>query len=143
MCNRDAETQHVLALQADMFRLAKRDYALTFKRLSLLSGVPDATIESWSKGVAMPVYGLVKLAPHIPDELTSLLMEPADKHIGSNEPSSNCLHDLNEVASAYTHEMARATHPDSPGGVHVVPSERGRLRDISRRMAPKARAVAA
>jgi hypothetical protein len=77
MCNRDHETQHIIALQGDMFRLARRDYALSYKRLSLLSGIPDSTIESWAKGVAMPLHGFIALAPHIPDDLLSMVVEPA------------------------------------------------------------------
>jgi hypothetical protein len=143
MCNRDHETQHIIALQGDMFRLARRDYALSYKRLSLLSGIPDSTIESWAKGVAMPLHGFIALAPHIPDDLLSMVVEPAGKFVGTFEPSGNDLHDLSTDCADYQAAMARATHPNSPGGVAVVPSERGGLRDISRRMAPKARAVAA
>lgn len=143
MCLRDIETQHVLALQADMFRLARRDYALTFKRLSLLSGIPSGTLESWAKGTAMPVYGLVRLLPHIPDDISSLLVEPAGKHIGTDEEAPNAVHDLHNDSAEFCLEATKATHPASPGGVNIVPSERSKLRDISRRMAPKARAVAA
>lgn len=146
MCNRDHEIQNLLAIQADMFRLAKRDYDLSPKRLALLSGVPEATVGSWAnprQPVAMPLHGFVRLLPYLPDDLASLIVDPAGKHIGTNDPADSCLHDLNQDATSFSATMARATHPASPGGVHVVPTERGELRDISRRMEPKARAVAA
>lgn len=143
MCQRDPESQHVLALQADMFRLAKRDYLLTYKRLSLLSGIPDSTLESWGKGAAMPLYGFVKLAPHIPDDLLSMVMEPAGKFVGSVEPSDGDIHDLHTDAAELTSAATKAVHPKSPGGVHIVPSERGQIRDIARRLGPRALKVAA
>ena len=145
MCSSDREIQNIVAIQADMFRLAKRDYELSPKRLAALSGIPETTVASWANPrvpAAMPVHGLVRLLPYLPDDLTSLLTDPAGKHIGTNDPADSCLYDLSEDAAEYQREMARATHPKSPGGVHVVPSERGTLKDISRRMAPKARAVA-
>lgn len=143
MCDRTPETQHVLALQADMFRLAKRDYALTYTRLSLLSGVPTTTLESWGKGTAMPLYGFVKLAPHIPDDLLSMVMEPAGKLVCSPHGGDGDIHDLHSVSAHLAHTVAKATHPKSPGGVHVVPSERGEIRDIARAIAPVAMRVAA
>jgi hypothetical protein len=145
MCNVDREIQNILAIQSDMFRLAKRDYQLSPKRLAALSGIPEATVASWAhpqRPASMPVHGFIRLLPHIPDDLSSLLTEPADKHIGSNVPSDNDIHDLIAGASELSHEGVRAMHPESPGGVHIVPSERGKIRDISRRLAPKARAVA-
>jgi hypothetical protein len=126
MCNVDREIQNILAIQSDMFRLAKRDYQLSPKRPA-----------------AMPMHGFVRLLPHLPDDLSSLLTEPADKHIGTNAPSDNDIHDLIDTASELTNEGVRAMHPKSPGGVHIVPSERGKIRDISRRLAPRARKVAA
>jgi hypothetical protein len=146
MCNVDREIQNILAIQSDMFRLAKRDYQLSPKRLAALSGIPEATVASWAhpqRPAAMPMHGFVRLLPHLPDDLSSLLTEPADKHIGTNAPSDNDIHDLIDTASELTNEGVRAMHPKSPGGVHIVPSERGKIRDISRRLAPRARKVAA
>ena len=138
MSNRDAETQHVLGLQADMFRLAKRDYALSYKRLSLLSGIPDTTIESWAKGVSMPVSGLVKLLPHVPDELTSLLLEPAGKHVGTNETDDGDLDALGREAAGF---VAEKLDREADGTVCHI--DKAALKSRARRVAGVARAAAA
>jgi len=138
MADRHSETQHVLGLQADMFRLAKRDHALTYKRLSLLSGIPDTTIETWAKGTAMPVHALVRLAPHIPDELTSLLMEPAGKHIGTDEQDDGNLDALGREAAGF---VAEKLEREADGKVCHI--DQAALKSRARRIAAKARAAAA
>lgn len=104
-----------------------------------------AHVASWAhpqRPAAMPVHGFVRLLPHIPDDLTTLLVDPAGKHIGTNKQAENDIHTLLSDAAELNNEGVKAMHPDSPGGVHIVPSERGRIRDISRRIAPRARRVA-
>ncbi len=129
--------QHLIERQKDMFRLARRDHDLTPKRLSQLARIPEPTIASWSKGTAMPAWALVVLACYLPDEITSILFEPAEKYVGSAEGGDGGLAELDCEALGFAAEHAEARRD----GV-VTPMERARLGERARRVASVARCVA-
>lgn len=138
MSNHDAETQHLVDIQCDIFRLAKRDYALSPARLSALSGFPKTTIESWAKGTAMPAFGLARLSRWIPDGLTSLMFEPAGKHVETNETDESDLDDLGCETAGFTAEYVQAVSDGK-----ITPMERAKLADRAIRLAAKANSVRA
>lgn len=126
--------QDVEGRVVDMFRLAERDYDLTIKRLVALTGMDAGSLNNYKNGAAIPLHAFVQLCRYIPDELTSLCLEPAEKHVGTDEPSDGGPHDLAEDSGEYSRAFAEATRPDSPGGPSIVHSERLRLAQIHRRM---------
>lgn len=121
-----------------MLRLAERDYDLSIKALSLETGIPGVTLNSWKRDVMMPLGGFVALCRVIPDDLTSLMLEPADKHIGTNERDENDLDALTAEASGLVTGVLEAKRDGK-----VTPIERAHIQDKARRVAAKARAVAA
>ncbi len=135
--NRDISPRVLLA-QAAMFRLAARDYGLSRTRLSLETGIAESTLKSWANGTAMPVCGFAKLARIIPDALTSLLVEPAGKHIGTNEGGDGDLDALGrECAGLVSEKLDR----EADGVLCHI--DRAALRGRARRVGAAARAVAA
>ncbi|MDF0543361.1 hypothetical protein PX699_13465 [Sphingobium sp. H39-3-25] len=106
-----------------MFRLAERDHGLSLKILSLDSGIPFGTLRSYAQGTSMPVSALAKLARIIPNELTSLMLEPADKVLADSEPEETDLDDLARAAVDVLQKYIAARHPDSPGGIRIVHNE--------------------
>lgn len=138
MASDDPVIHDIVSRQERMFRLARRDHGLTDKILNLETGIPIPTLVSYRRGAAMPVHALVKLARIIPDELTSLLVEPAGKIIGTAEPDDGDLDALGCEAAGFTAEYVEAKRDGK-----VTPIERANLADRARRISAKARAVAA
>lgn len=139
MSRRSSFTDDILSRQATMLRLAERDCDLTLKRLEVETGIPKETLATYKRGVAMPAWVMVALCAIIPDELTSLMMEPAGKHIGTDESEPGDLDALGREAAEFTSQFVRA----KASGDNVSPIAMAGLRDMARRLAPKARAVAA
>lgn len=123
-----------------MLRLAERDYDLSIRTLNAETGIPIPTLNSWKRDVMMPLGGFVALCRVIPDDLTSLMLEPADKHVGSNEAPDGDAHALARDGGDYNVAYLNATDPASESGIDISPRERAYLNDIHRRM--KARKVA-
>lgn len=133
--------QNVVAAQKRMFRLAERDYGLTRKVLHLETGIGMSTLASYVKKDAtatMSIVAFVKLCRVIPDELTSLCLEPAARFVGTDIEGDGDLDALEVEASGVVHEIAKAKRDKV-----VTTQERGLIRDCTRRMMPSARAVAA
>ena len=125
---------------ADMFRLAERDYSLDLKRLELLTGMSYETLKSYRNGTAMPLHAYVQLARYIPDDLLTLCVAPAGKHVGSDEPDDGGAPDLARDSSEYGVTYLAAIDPDSEAGPQLSHRERAHLASIQGRM--KARRVA-
>lgn len=123
-----------------MLRLAERDYDLSVKTLNAETGIPIPTLNSWKRDTMMPLGGFVALCRVIPDDLTSLLLEPAEKHVGTNETPDGDAHALARDGGDYNVAYLNATDPASENGAEISPRERAGLHDIHRRM--KARKVA-
>ena len=128
----------VIAAQEAMLRLAERDYGLSTKRLEAETGIPAVSLRSYKRDTMMPLAAFVKLARVIPDCLTSLVMEPSGKHVGTNEPTDGDIDALGREAAGFVAEKLEA----EADGI-VTPIERGKLRDRARRVECAARAVAA
>jgi hypothetical protein len=128
----------VVAAQEAMLRLAERDYQLTIKRLEAETGISAVTLRTYKRDTMMPLSAFVKLSRVIPDDLTSLVMEHAGKHIGTNEPSDGDIDALGIEAARYVSEKLEA----DADGIRT-PAEKSRLKDRARRVASVALAVAA
>lgn len=136
---RSALQQDFMSRTADVFRLAKRDCGLTTPRLAALTGIPAATLVTWASGnTAMPAWAMCALSEHIPDDLMSLLMEPAGKFIGTTDAADDDLDALGCETATFTAELLEAKRDGK-----VTPRERDRLKDRARRVASRAQAVAA
>lgn len=130
--------RNVLAAQERMFRLADRDYGLTRKAICLETGISIGTLTSWTRGVQMPLAAFVRLSKVIPDELTSLCLEAADKFVGTNSPGDGDLDALGRECASFVSEKLEAEADNV-----VTPIEDRKLRNRSRRVASIALKVAA
>jgi len=116
--------QAVEAGQLAMFRLAERDHGLTLKILALETGIPHGTLRSYAQGTAMPVSALVKLTRAIPNELTSLMLDPGGKAVSDADAEETDLDDAAIAALEYALRWAKSRHPDSPSGVKIDHTEK-------------------
>lgn len=134
-------THQTLETQKLIFRVATNPmrYGLTFKAIEADSGIPYSTLRTYARGEAMmPLTAFIRLASILPNDLMSLLLEPAGKHIedddtGDSDHDTAAAHCIDFAAA-----VARARHPESPGGPEIVESEaadlnkrRGVLRKVA------------
>lgn len=133
-----------VSMQGEMFRLAARDHGLSIKLLCLKTGIPKTTLEGWSKGTVMPAWALFKLGKEggIPDELLSLIAEPFERHVGTDESGDGDLDTAALDAGELHQAVSRARHPASPGGTAIVPQEVAAITPILRRSVASARRAA-
>lgn len=123
-----------------MFRLAERDLGLTIAELARQSGISKSTIKGWRDGSAMPAWALGELA--IPDDLASLVLDPFGKFIGTAGEDDGDLDALATKASEFLAEYSKARHPDSPGGIHIVHTEKASLTELRQGLRAHARKAA-
>lgn len=124
-----------VALQREMFRVAEHDFGLSVVVLARTSGIKLSTIKGWRDGAVMPAYALGELG--LPDEVTSMVLDPYKKHVGTDEPDDGDVDALARDAAGYVSEYVDA----KADGV-VTHIEKARLKGRARRLAPKAQAVA-
>lgn len=139
----------VEAGQRAMFRLAEKNHGLSLNILSLETGIPLGTLRSYAPAkaempaTAMPVTALVKLSAVIPNELTSLMLDPGGKLICDAEPEETDIDDLARAAVDLLSRYVAARHPDSPGNIRIVHSEEQDIRLSAAGLKDKAGKVAA
>lgn len=132
-----------VAAQAEMFRRAEAEHGLSIAAIAARSPLSASTMKGWRTGAAMPAWALGALSTAgVPDDLLSLVFAPFGGHYGTNAPDDGDLDALAEDAGEFSHEYARARHPNSPGGVQIVPQERGVLIPLAGRLKAKARKAA-
>lgn len=141
MANLSTNARNSVALQQEMFRLAEQEHGLSVSVLHRTRGIPKSTLEGWASGTQMPAWAIGEL--RLPDDLTSLVLTPYGKHVGTDEEGEGEIDALNCDATEYSHVVAEARLPTSPGGPRIVHSEVAKIKSVARRMTPKARAVAA
>lgn len=142
MANRDHFDHDILARQERMLRLAERDYDLTPAVLEAETGIPAGTLRTYRRDTMMPMAAFVRLCRVIPDELTTLMVEPADKHIGTDPEGDPDLDTVAVEAGELVNLHSRARHPKSPGGVTIVPQEAILIQAQAARVAVSARRAA-
>jgi hypothetical protein len=142
MADLSEEARNSVALQQDMFRLAKSEHGLSLAVLARTRKIPLSTITGWANGTAMPAWALGAL--QLPDDLLSLILTPFEKFVGTNETGDEGDIDaLGLEALGLAGEIAEARSEHSPGGPRIVPMERARIQGRARRLTPLARKVAA
>lgn len=138
--------RNCITAQAEMFRFAEQDHGITPRILHLRTDISLSTLKGWRTGTAMPAWAIGKLGKEggIPDHLLSLVLEPFERHVGTDEDGEGDLDTAALDASDFAQAVQRARHPASPGGVAIVPQERITIVPLARRSASSARqAVAA
>lgn len=139
--SRDGTKQDVASAQERMLRLAERDYGITAKVIAAETQIPLPTVSSWRRAnapVAMSLADFVLVCRVIPDELTSLIMEPSSKHVGTDETGDGDLDQLSREAAHYNAEKLDA---EADGVVTHI--ERASLKHRAKRIASVARRAAA
>lgn len=125
--------------QREMFREAAK-LGLTIEVLAKRSPLKTSTMKGWRDGAAMPLWAAGALgAAGVPDELLSPLLAPFGKHIGTDEDGDGDLDTAGLDAGDVAHEIARARHPNSPGGIAIVPQERAAIVPLLHRSAASSR----
>lgn len=119
--------QNVKSAQERVFRLAKRDYGLTLKAISLDSGIDYDSICNYAKGeTQMGLAALDALIGVIPDVLLSLLLS-GDRVIVRTPEGID--HDqIAEACQDFLVAKHAAHHPESEAGREIGPGEDNVLR---------------
>jgi hypothetical protein len=138
MSSNHIRPEDVTDIQRDVFRIGMDQHSLSPARLSALSGIPIDTIRSWARGTAMPFHGFVRLAPHFPDYLLSLMTEPSGKAVVTLEDGDGNLDELGREAAGY---VADKLERESDGVVCHM--DKAVLKGRARRIAAAARRAAA
>lgn len=128
-----------IASQQRMLRLAARDYALTPAAIHAETGISLPTIKSWSAKEASAISGpmLVKLAACIPNELMSLLFEPAGKSLFDTESGSDDIDELVYSLTKLLHAIA-----DAKRSGPIDHRSRAEISDLARQVSHNASGVA-
>lgn len=135
--NLSPKARNSVSLQRDMFAYAEREYGLSTVILAKTRDFKKSTLEDWATGeTQMPLWAIGELS--LPDDVSSIVLSPWKKHIGTDDPSGGDLADLECEASGVVHEIALAKRDGK-----VTHQERMRIIDRTRRMLPTARTVAA
>jgi hypothetical protein len=138
MAHDDRITRLTRTAQRDIFRLAEFDHDLTLKAISFSAGIPYSTLRTYASGEAvMPVTAVLRLVDVVPDQLLSRLFDPVDREIVKDDDNDSCLDDLGNEAGELEAEVRRSRHPQSPGGVDIVPIEEARIRRKALRLRRK------
>lgn len=127
--------------QFEMFRLAERDHGLSVNLLARKLKLHRNTVQGWKNGAAMPAWALFKLGKDggIPDELLSLIGEPFERHVGTDETGEDDFDTAADDADELAAEVRRARSPKSPGGIAIVPQEKAKIIPLLRKTAASAR----
>lgn len=142
MCNLSGLARNSVDAQERLFRLAERDLGLSVRALHLETKIPASTIQGWKNGATMPAWALGALGKAgVPDYLLSLVLNPFQRHIGTDDNGDGALDELVRETAGFTNDYLEATAPGSPGGPVVVPIEKAKLAERALRIEAKARAV--
>lgn len=114
---------NLIRRQKEMFRLAERDFDLPQATIARRSGFHANIIGKWARGEsAMALYSFIELCAHLPDALTSILFEGANKALRSLE-TEGCFDELAAECGGYQNTHLTARNDNSPGGPAIVPQE--------------------
>lgn len=117
----------VTAAQKRFFDLAERKFSFAPKVIHLETDIPLATLKDWATArSAMPIAGFVKIIgiKGFPNQLASLILAPAGKAVADDDADEADIDELVIRALELALLHAKARHPDSPGGVHIIHTER-------------------
>lgn len=136
MSHRNIQNGDVIDAQERMLRLAERDYGLSLKVLEAETGVPSVTLRTYKRDTMMPLATFVKLCRVVPDELTSLVMDLADKAVCTPDSADGDIDELAHETSGLVFEILDAKRD---GKIDHV--ERERIKDRARRVEAVSRKI--
>lgn len=136
MSNSSNPQRDSVALQNEMFRLAEAEHGLSIAVLARTRGIPVSTLKGWREGAAMPAWAIGAL--RLPDDLTSLVLAPYGKHVGTDEEGEGDLHSLAHETAGFTSEFV-----DRIADGVICHQDRAAMKTRARKIIPLARKVAA
>lgn len=145
MSRYSAPGQDSLAAQHELFRLAESEYSLSIPVLAKRNKqLNTSTMKAWKRGAAMPVTALGELkVAGVPDHLLTLVFAPYAAAFASEPDDSEG--DLDTAATEaleFAGEVQKARHPNSPGGLAIVPQEKALIEPKRQRAAAAIRRAA-
>ena len=122
MCAETAK-QHSLAKQKVMFLEVERVEKLGHADIARMIGYHPNSVGAWARGETEMSFGAFReLCKHIPDQHTSIMLEPVGKAIRSTQ-AEGCFDELAAECSSYAADHITARNDNSPGGPNIVHSE--------------------
>lgn len=134
-----------VAAQYDLFRRAEQECSLSIAVLAKRNRhLKVSTMKAWRNGAAMPIYALGELkVAGVPDHLLSLVLDPyAASVVSEPDDHEGDLDTAATEAAEFALEVQRARHPNSPGGLAIVPQERAIIEPKRQRAAAAIRKAA-
>lgn len=133
-----------VAAQHDLFRRAEAEEGLSIAIIAKRSPLSVSTMKGWRDGAQMPAWALGALKQAgVPDHLLSLVLDPfAGAFVSLPDDSDGDLDTAATEALEFASEVARARHPNSPGGLAIVPQERAVIEPKRQRAAAAIRKAA-
>lgn len=133
--------QETKANQGELFRLAERDYGLTIAALATETGISESALKSYAQSnifarAKMPLWVFAELCKVIPDDVTSIMLRPADKCVLTLLPQDDDLDKLTAEAVEFAADKLRR---EADGTVCHI--DRAALAERARRLTVKAAAV--
>lgn len=136
MADLSKSARNSVALQREMFRLAEAEHGLSLAVLSRTRDIPVSTLKGWREGAAMPAWALGEL--RLPDDLTSLVLSPYVKHVGTDEEGEGDLQTLAHETAGFTSEFV-----DRIADGVICHQDKAEMAKRARKIIPLARKVAA
>ncbi len=136
MADLSRSARNSVALQREMFRLAETEHGLSIAVLARTRDIALSTLKGWRDGAAMPAWALGEL--RLPDDLTSLVLSPFGKHVGTDEEGEGDLHTLAHETAGFTSEFV-----DRIADGVICHVDKAAMRQRARKIVPIARRVAA
>lgn len=133
--------QETKAAQAELFRLAERDYGLSIATLAKETGLSESALKSYNHSnifarAKMPLWVFVQLCKVIPADVASVMLTPADKCVLPLLPDDDDLDKLTAEAVAFAADKLQR---EADGVVCHI--DRKALAERARRLAVKSAAV--
>jgi hypothetical protein len=127
-----------------MFRRAHSEKGLSIAAISKRSSIGRSTLKGWNDGAAMPAWAVGALgAAGVPDHLLSLVTEPFARCVVTEPDDTDGDLDTAAIdANEFANEVQKARHPNSPGGLAIVPQERAVIEPKRQRAAASMRRAA-
>lgn len=134
-----------VAAQQELFRRAGSEEGLSLAALHARDKhLRMSTLRGWASGeTAMPAWAIGALGEAgIPDHLLSLVTAPWTRSVVTDEETDSDMDDAADAAGEVVTAVRRARHPNSPGGVAIVHTEKAEIVPLVRRARAKLRKVA-
>lgn len=137
MIDAQLNAQHVGQAVDRMLRIAEHDHGLSIRQLSAETGIPASTLGTYRvtggrAQAAMPLSTFVALCRVLPDELTSLVLDMADKRVAPLDADPGAWLGVAAEASGLASDICEAKADGK-----ITPIEHSRLKHRARRLTAK------